>query len=568
LPETVVSLIAKRTAVSAERSQMPSLLSVNVGMPQNVAWQNRTVYTSVWKHPVHGPRMVRRLNIDGDGQGDLAGHGGEHRAVFVYQIDSYHYWQRQLGRDDFTYGQFGENFTVDGLSDQEVCIGDRYRVGGALVEVTQPRVTCYRVGIRMNEPQMAALLVAHGRPGFYFRVVEEGEVEAGDEIVQVAAGREHMSVFEINALLYKPGHPRSQLERALRIPALSGGWRASFQALLEQKDVDAATGYAGLTATSGLPPAWSGFRLLRVSRKIRESSSVISLVLESVDGRPLTAPLPGQFIVLRLRPAPDAPALMRSYSLSSEPSAERYRVSVKREPSGTAGAYIDDQLQAGDVVDVSAARGSFTLRPGDAPVVFLSAGIGATPVLAMLHALAAEASLREVWWLHGARDRREHSFANEIRILLQALVHCHSHICYSSPGPEDRPGLDFDARGHLDLRVLQELEVPHDADFYICGPPAFMSDLTVGLAGWGVTASRIHTENFGSAPPKTPGRRCLAAAAVARPGWATRCGTAGLVRAKWFECPLGINVSEPARACRSVRRSRAMVVPDWCLPHV
>jgi MOSC domain-containing protein YiiM len=180
--------------------------------------------------------MVRRLNIDGDGQGDVAGHGGEHRAVFVYQIDSYHYWQSQLGRDDFTYGQFGENFTVDGLSDQEVCIGDRYRIGQALFEVTQPRVTCYRVGIRMSEPKMAALLVAHGRPGFYVRVVEEGEVEAGNEIVRVAAGPEHMSVFEINALLYMPGHSRSQLERALRIPALSAGWRASFQALLEQKD--------------------------------------------------------------------------------------------------------------------------------------------------------------------------------------------------------------------------------------------------------------------------------------------------------------------------------------------
>ncbi len=104
---------------------MPSLLSVNVGMPRNVAWQGRTVYTGVWKHPVHGPRMVRRLNVDGDGQGDLAGHGGEYRAVFVYQMDFYRYWQRQLGRDDFTHGQFGENFTVDGLSDQEVCIGDR-----------------------------------------------------------------------------------------------------------------------------------------------------------------------------------------------------------------------------------------------------------------------------------------------------------------------------------------------------------------------------------------------------------------------------------------------------------
>jgi ferredoxin-NADP reductase/MOSC domain-containing protein YiiM len=482
---------------------MPSLLSVNVGMPQNVAWQGRTVYTAVWKHAVRGPRMVRRLNIDGDGQGDLVGHGGEHRAVFVYQIDSYHYWERQLGRDDFTYGQFGENFTIDGLSDQEVCIGDRYRIGQALFEVTQPRVTCYRVGIRMNEPQMPALLVAHGRPGLYFRVVEEGEVEAGDEIVEVAAGPEHMSVFKINALLYTPGHPRNQLERALRIPALSVGWRASFQALLEQEDT--TTGNAGLTATSGPPPAWSGFRPLWVSHKIRESSNVISLVLESVDGRPLAAPLPGQFIVLRMGSTPCAPALMRSYSLSSEPNTERYRVSIKREPQGVAGAYIDDKLQAGDVVDVSAARGNFTLRPGDSPVVFLSAGIGVTPVLAMLHALAAIASLREVWWLYGARDRREHPFAEEMRALLKVLPHSHSHICYSLPRPEDRAGLDFDTRGHMDSRLLQDLQVPRNADFYLCGPSAFMSDLIAGLTGWGIAASRIRTEIFGSAPPKTPG---------------------------------------------------------------
>ena len=138
------------------------LLSVNVGLPRDIAWRGKTVHTAIWKTPLQGRRMVRQLNIDGDGQGDLAGHGGEHRAVFVYQIDSYHYWQNQLGRNDFAYGQFGENFTVDGLSDQEVCIGDRYRVGSALFEVTQPRVTCYRVGIRMHEPQMAALLVAHG----------------------------------------------------------------------------------------------------------------------------------------------------------------------------------------------------------------------------------------------------------------------------------------------------------------------------------------------------------------------------------------------------------------------
>jgi MOSC domain-containing protein YiiM len=313
---------------------MARLLSVNVGLPRDITWRGKTVRTAVWKAPVQGRCMVRRLNIDGDGQGDLFGHGGEQRAVFVYQIESYHYWQSLLGRSDFTYGQFGENFTIEGLSDQEVCIGDRYRVGGALFEVTQPRVTCYRVGIRMNEPQMPALLVAHGRPGFYFRVVEEGEVGVGDGIMLVAPGPERMSIFAINALLYMPGHPRDQVERALRIPAMSPGWRRSFQALITQEQsVDTATGNAGLTPPSGPPPAWAGFRLLRVSHKARESSNVTSLVLEPMDARPLAAVLPGQFVALRLRPAAADTPLIRSYSLSGEPSAERYRSTAPLAPT-------------------------------------------------------------------------------------------------------------------------------------------------------------------------------------------------------------------------------------------
>jgi ferredoxin-NADP reductase len=196
---------------------------------------------------------------------------------------------------------------------------------------------------------------------------------------------------------------------------------------------------------------------------------------------------------------------MRSYSLSGESRSGHYRVSVKREAHGAAGAYIGDKVQVGDVVDVSAPRGSFTLRPGDAPVVFLSAGIGATPVLAMLHELAAEVSLREVWWLYGARDHSEHPFAEEARALIKALAHGRSHIRYSSPNPEDRKGFDFDACGRVDMRVLEELGVPRDADFYICGPPAFMSDLAVGLTVWGVAADRIHTEIFGAGPSNTPG---------------------------------------------------------------
>ncbi|ACL61219.1 MOSC and FAD-binding oxidoreductase domain-containing protein [Methylobacterium nodulans] len=484
---------------------MARLLSVNVGLPRDIIWQGKTVHTGIWKTPVEGRRKVLRLNIDGDGQGDLAGHGGEHRAVFVYQIDSYRYWRNQLGRQGFDYGQFGENFTVEGLPDTQVCIGDRYLIGRTLFEVTQPRVTCYRIGIRMNEPRMAALLVTHGRPGFYFRVLEEGEVQAGDEITLVEAGPEKMSVSEVNALLYMSGHPRDQLERALRIPALSIGWRRSFEALLAQDRKNGiTTGNAGLVAASGPPPAWPGFRPFRVSRKVREGGNVISLRLEPMDGKSLPMALPGQYVVLQLGSA-TIPTIMRSYSLSAEPSASSYRVSVKREAHGVASTYIDDELDVGDVVRVSAARGNFTLRPGSTPVVLLSAGIGVTPVLAMLHALAAVASTREIWWLYGTRNGREHPFAEETRTLLKPLPNCHRHIRYSSPDPDDRPQIDFDAPGRFSMQVLRELSLPRDGDFYVCGPVTFMSEMILGLANAGVGSDRIHTETFGAGPSLTPG---------------------------------------------------------------
>jgi ferredoxin-NADP reductase len=286
---------------------------------------------------------------------------------------------------------------------------------------------------------------------------------------------------------------------------LSVGWRRSLEALLTQKrDGGTTTGNAGLNAAAGPPPSWHGFRPLRVSRKVRESGNVISLLLEPVDGQPIATALPGQFVVLRLGPA-SAPALMRSYSLSGEPSAPYYRVSVKREAHGAAGAFIDDRLQIGDIVQASAARGTFTLRPGDAPVVLLSAGIGVTPVLAMLHVLAAEASTREVWWLHGTRNGREHPFAEETRGLLNSLVHHHSYVCYSSPDPNDRPNADFDAPGRLNMQLLRELKLPRNGDFYICGPTNFMSDLTAGLKALDVAPDRIHTETFGAGLSITPG---------------------------------------------------------------
>src|SRR5690348_5009432 len=236
------------SAVAKSRSkqdEMARLLSVNVGLPRDIRWKGRTVHTGIWKSPVTGRCRVGRLNLDGDGQGDLAGHGGEQRAVFVYQIESYRFWQEQLKRVDLVHGQFGENFTTEGLPDDSVCIGDRYRIGSALFGVTQPRVTCYRVGIRMNEPRMPALLTSSGRPGFYFRVLEEGDVGAGDEIVKVVEAKVRMTVAAINALLYSPDHPRDLLEHALQIEALSPGWRWSLEALQRSRIAGAASGNAG-----------------------------------------------------------------------------------------------------------------------------------------------------------------------------------------------------------------------------------------------------------------------------------------------------------------------------------
>jgi ferredoxin-NADP reductase/MOSC domain-containing protein YiiM len=482
------------------------LLSVNVGNPREITWCGKTVYTSVWKEPVQGRRLVGRLNIDGDAQGDLAGHGGEHRAVFVYQMDSYRYWQRELKRGDFTFGQFGENFTVEGLADSEVCVGDRYRIGGALFEVTQPRVTCYRVGIRMDKPRMAALLVAHHRPGFYFRVLEEGEVGAGDEIVKVAEGPERLTVAAVAALLYLPAPAKEELERALRIPALSPGWKSSFEALLGQMTQPGSrTGNAGLASPDQMVTAVPGFRPLIVARMDRESSSVVSLLLEPVDARPLTVPLPGQFVVLRLCPKADAPPVLRSYSLSDLPDAGHYRITIKEEPHGIASTYLSTQLRVGDVLDVSAPRGAFILRRGNLPVVLLSAGVGVTPVMAMLHALAAHASPRPVWWIYGARNRPDHPFAREARDLLAKLPHARRYVQYSRPDSTDRLGVDFDAASRLTVTVLEKLGVLRESDFYLCGPPAFLEDFTAGLDGWGVARDRVHTEIFGSGESVTPG---------------------------------------------------------------
>jgi ferredoxin-NADP reductase/MOSC domain-containing protein YiiM len=463
-----------------------------------VAWQGRTVHTGVWKNPVDGARMVRRLNIDGDGQGDLAGHGGEMRAVLVYQRESYEHWQQHLHRDRLEFGSFGENFTVEGLPDHEVHIGDRYRIGEAEFEVTQPRVTCFRVGMRLGEPAMPSLLVAHRRPGFYLRVIAEGHVASGDEIVRTRVGKHALSVAEIDGLLYLPHRDPETLRKAVTIEALSPGWQQSF------RDMLAAVEKGGPidTPAVGVEPGWPGFRPLVVVRAQAETPFVTSFWLGTPDGSALPAPAPGQFLTVRVSSAGDPPPV-RSYSISGVPDARSYRISVKREPRGTVSDYLHDKLLAGATVEAAAPRGDFMLADGDGPVVLVSAGIGATPVLAMLRRLADQHSPREVWWLHAARDPAEHAFAAEAHKLLAGLAHAHERIFYSRP-PAPEPGAAWTA-GRLTGDAVRALGLPVQATAYVCGPDAFMAAMREALVAAGLPAGNVHSELFGARPPINPG---------------------------------------------------------------
>ena len=485
---------------------MAKLVSVNVGQPTDVSWNGRSVRTGIWKSPFAGRVRASKLGIEGDGQADLLGHGGEQRAVLVYQLSSYRYWQAHLKRERFALGQFGENLTVEGLDDDVVCIGDRYRIGSAVFEVSQPRVTFFKVGIRLNEPSMPALLVAHGRPGFYMRVIEEGEIGAGDVIEKVANGPEHMTVAVVDALLYGAKHPRPQLERALRIDALSPGWQGSFRSMLETGD-DEALGNVGLVAKVDGQAAWPGFRSLRVVASCQESEEVRSFLLAAHDGARLPLPQPGQHVAVKI-PVPAGTAT-RMYSLSGPPDAGRYRISVKDGGPGTASDALHSSVRIGDTLEVSAPRGIFTLAGGTGTVVMMGAGVGVTPLLAMLYALceSPERETRPIWWIHAARDRRHHTLRAEAAQALASCRNAHRQVFYSRPETDDVMGVDYDAAGHIDLIRLRELGLPLDADYYLCGPPSLLNSLTQELRRWGVERGRIHVEYFGAEPKSTQAAR-------------------------------------------------------------
>ena len=476
------------------------LVSVNVSLPKTVDHEGRMVSTGIYKEPVDGRVMVRKLNLDGDGQADLSVHGGVHKAVYVYDLESYRYWRRELGRDDLANGHFGENLTVEGMPDDQIHIGDVFRVGNALLEVAQPRTPCFKLEMKMGLPGFSRQFLISGRLGFYFRVLEEGEVGAGDPIERVQVGPERITVREFAHLYYFDYDNQEKIRRVLRLPSLPPEWRQTFKELLTT---------VGDRTKKDIAPtrAWQGFRPFVVDQKVRESQTITSFYLVPEDGEPLPVFMPGQFLTFKLSipvyPKPE----IRNYSLSDSPiHPEYYRITIKREPLSESPSvvsvsnYFHDQVEPGTKLQVAAPRGDFFLDPQEeSPVVLLSGGVGLTPMISMLNALVESGKKRPVWFVHGTRNGIHHAMCKHMRRVAAENDNVTLHIRYSRPQPEDLKGRDYDSTGHVTVDFLGELLPDKDRDFYLCGPPPFMKSLMKDLRDWGVPENRIHFELFGPA---------------------------------------------------------------------
>jgi ferredoxin-NADP reductase/MOSC domain-containing protein YiiM len=473
------------------------LLSVNVSLPKEAAHKGKMVRTGIFKESVEGRVAARTLNLDGDRQADLVGHGGEMRAVLVYSRENYDYWAKELGRTDWVFGQFGENFTVEGMLDEHIHVGDRFRIGTALFEVSQPRVPCYKLAMKMGVEGFYAQLLKSGRPGFYFRVLEEGDVGAGDEIQLVESDPIGVTVREVSNLLYFQKDDLDGARNALRIKALSPGWVQSFQTRLQK-------------AKAG-SKAQEQFRTLVVTQKVPESETITSFYLVPEDGNPLDPFLPGQFLPLKLDIPGQFQPVLRTYSLSDAPQKNYYRLTIKRESAppnqpdaypGVSSSYFHDGVEVGTKLLAKAPRGRFVLDPeGETPVVLLSAGVGLTPLISMLNAIVESGSPRPTWFIHGSRNGRVHAMGESVREIARAHDNVHVHTLYSRPAAEDVIGRDYDDQGHVNGDVVQQLirETTGDGDFYLCGPTPFLKSLFDGLLELGVPEHRIHYEFFGPA---------------------------------------------------------------------
>jgi ferredoxin-NADP reductase/MOSC domain-containing protein YiiM len=431
-------------------------------------------------------------------------HGGPDKAAYAYPAEHYAWWQRELPDMALPWGIFGENLTTEGLQEDTLKIGARFRIGSAEVIVTQPRLPCFKLGLRFGRDEMVRRLLASGRQGFYFRVVTEGQVAAGDPIVVLDRAEDSVPVGEVTRLYARDKDDLAGLRRVMEVAALPADWRGYFEQQIRQVS-------AGIPRRPAQTAAWPGFRPFALREKVRESDDVASFHLVPEDGKSLPQYLPGQYLTVRVAiPGVERP-VVRSYSLSDVAGTDHYRLTIKRiasrladarAASGSVSNYFHDRLAVGDRIEAKAPSGTFTIDVAqhDRPVVLIAGGIGLTPLLSMLNGIVAANAPQETWLLCGVRNDREQIMRAYLEGIARTHQNIHLHIFHSRPEREtDDPGIHG---GHIDLAAMQRLLPTNACDFYVCGPPSMMDAVTRGLESWGVPTDRVHTEAFGPATVK------------------------------------------------------------------
>lgn len=437
------------------------------------------------KRPVDGAVDVGPTGLAGDRQADLQVHGGPDMAVYAYPLEHYERWAAEFPEHAAIWGMgsLGENLSMTGWDEAGMCVGDTVRLGAALLQVTRPRKPCFKLALRFNDVRLPRRLTESGRCGWYFRVLEPGTIAPGMQAELVDRPHPSWSIRRLNALSANPASDTDALAELAAVPELAANWRAQVNSTL-----------AGLRSGSRSRV----FREFRIAAVQDECRSIRSFLLEPGDGGGIPPVQPGQHLVVR----GEGSEFSRAYSISALPGAH-LRISVKREPGGFS-EWLHLNAKEGDRLRVLGPRGRFVWK-GDsaAPLVLISAGVGITPMIAMLQAATTNNGTRcvpeSITFIHGARSSADHAFADQTQAIARRHPSVRRHVRFSAPGTQDVLGCTHDSVGRIDEGLVAELlSGLAGPQTYVCGPTDFMANVTRWVRALALPGGEIFTEVFGS----------------------------------------------------------------------
>lgn len=443
------------------------------------------------KSRILSPIAAGVMGLAGDEQADPKVHGGPDMAIYVYPASHYHLWRSDFPEHDAVWGPgaLGENLSLDGWDEESVCVGDMVRIGGTLLQVTRPRKPCFKLALRFKDLRLPRHLVETGRCGWYYRVLQTGIIAPDDEARLIERPHPDWTIRRLNDISISANVDLGELEALAVLPELAGNWRTQVRAMAASIEAARKSGT---------------FRPHRVVAIQDESRTIKTFQFAPADGGGIATAVPGQHVVLRLPPDGEGRQRLRSYSLSGVANAQHIQISVKRQATGGVSQSLHDELRVGDAVDVLGPRGNFTLViTSDTPLVLISAGVGITPMMPMLHAATTNNGgkivPRSVLFLHGARNSAEQAFGGQINDVASRHPAVRRHVRFSQPLPSDEIGNSHDSGGRIDKELLVELLAPlGKCNVYVCGPAGFMADVERWISELGIDAT-VRSESFGSA---------------------------------------------------------------------